>query len=389
MINVIVTENGRELKAYSITIRRRLPELSNDLTDLIISGEPNGFAFSPSRYTYHNVTVATTANAITFQPSAVAGLITVDGEFVTSGTTSNRILLYEIGVPRSVSVVVKESGKLPKTYVINVARRGSAPSNDLTSLEISGAPMGFVFSPGEYAYPNITVATTVNAITVKPAAISGVITVDGERVTSGTTSNLILLTEIGVPKTIEVAVEEEGRTPKVYTLTVTRRAREMSNNLSSLVISGDPVGFHFSSDTYVYPNITVATTSNSITLTPTAASGIITVDGVRVTSGTSSNQIFLYEIGVSRTVEVIVAEDGKTPWVYSVTVSRRYPTQSEDLMWLEMSGSPTGFAFSPSVYYYPDISVAPTCLCLSKHIGRGHNIHDNTKTCRRGRCDNR
>jgi len=67
---------------------------------------------------------------------------------------------------------------------------------------------------------------------------------------------------------------------------------------------------------------TVLTGISSVTLTPTAAAGVITVDGNTVTTGEASSSITLGAAGSNTTVTVVVTETSKAPVTYTVLVAR-------------------------------------------------------------------
>lgn len=101
----------------------------------------------------------------------------------------------------------------------------------------------------------------------------------------------------------------------------------VSNNLSALTgiqqEAGGALTFvpAFAAGTYTYVT-SVNTLSNWIKLTPTAALGVITVQGAIVSSGSQSGEIPLGGAGSLTEVKVIVTESGKAPKTYTITVAR-------------------------------------------------------------------
>ncbi|MHB8916827.1 MAG: S-layer homology domain-containing protein, partial [Desulfocucumaceae bacterium] len=108
--------------------------VSSDLTGLALSGNPANYAFSGSTYTYSGVTVANNVAGITVTPTGT-GTITVDGVEVTSGQASATVTL-EPGVARTITVVVTETGKTPRSYTIQVTR-ASGPIIAATATDLS------------------------------------------------------------------------------------------------------------------------------------------------------------------------------------------------------------------------------------------------------------
>lgn len=95
---------------------------SNNLSALTVS---NSGVFVPTfaagTYDYV-VTVLTGVSSVTFTPTASAGTITVNGNTVASGQASSAITLGSAGSLTLVTIVVTETGKVPKTYTVKVLR---------------------------------------------------------------------------------------------------------------------------------------------------------------------------------------------------------------------------------------------------------------------------
>ncbi len=72
--------------------------------------------------TTYVVTVLTAVTSITVTPTAAAGVITVNGAVVASGVASTAIALGSAGSLTTITVVVTETAKAPKTYTITVVR---------------------------------------------------------------------------------------------------------------------------------------------------------------------------------------------------------------------------------------------------------------------------
>ena len=68
------------------------------------------------------VTVLTGISSVTITPTALVGVITVNGCVVASGEASSAIALGSAGSVTEVTIVVSEPNKSPKTYVLYVAR---------------------------------------------------------------------------------------------------------------------------------------------------------------------------------------------------------------------------------------------------------------------------
>ena len=100
-----------------------------------------------------------------------------------------------------------------------------------------------------------------------------------------------------------------------------------SNNLSGLTGIEEEVGGAltlvptFAGGTYEYA-VTVNTASTYIKLTPAAASGVITVNGNTVSTGTETGEIPLGAAGSITTVTIKVKETDKIARNYTLTVMR-------------------------------------------------------------------
>lgn len=78
---------------------------------------------SPANAVYSYVaTVLTAVSSVTVTPTATAGVITVNGNVVATGQASSAITLGAAGSVTPITIVVTETGKIPKTYTINLAR---------------------------------------------------------------------------------------------------------------------------------------------------------------------------------------------------------------------------------------------------------------------------
>jgi predicted secreted protein len=105
----------------AVTLNRTL---STGLTTPFFALNPAGTnvpAPSGSAYVFVN-NQATGATSVTMTPTAAAGVITVNGAVVTSGAASSAIALGAAGSITDVTIVVQETGKVAKSYVVHVAR---------------------------------------------------------------------------------------------------------------------------------------------------------------------------------------------------------------------------------------------------------------------------
>ena len=147
-----------------------------------------------SNGTLGGTTTVTTLNGVAvFTDLTLAG--TVDTDFTLTFTAS--------GLP---------------TIVSNTITFANTP--DLTALVLSGTYSGYNFSRSTYLYTSVTVQSNVSSITVTPTG-TGTMKVNGSSLLSGQTSQPITLIA-GSPTAITVVVTEPDKSPKTYSLIVTR-----------------------------------------------------------------------------------------------------------------------------------------------------------------------
>ena len=81
---------------------------------------------APANAVYDYVaTVLTGISSVTCTPIATAGVITVNGNVVATGVPSGAIALGAAGSVTTITIVVTETGKTAKTYIVRVARAAS------------------------------------------------------------------------------------------------------------------------------------------------------------------------------------------------------------------------------------------------------------------------
>lgn len=101
---------------------------------------------------------------------------------------------------------------------------GYSASAGLTTFSLDG---GAVINPtpagNVYSYV-ATVATEIDKVKVTPTATTGTITVNGAVVANGQASGDIALGGVGSVTAITIQVTESGKTPKTYTVWVSRAA---------------------------------------------------------------------------------------------------------------------------------------------------------------------
>jgi hypothetical protein len=269
-----------------------------DLTDLWLSGIVFGFGFAPATYTYTGVTTPNAFSSVTVTPTG-AGVITVDGAVVASGSASAAIALTA-GVAKTITVVATEAGKSAKTYTITVTR-GTAPQATPT------------FSPAAGAVAPGTLVTITSA-----GADRIYYTTDG---TTPNSSSPMYSAPLAVspPMTLKALAVKAGYPDSAVGSAAYTQAA-VTADLTGLVLSGSPANYVFAPATYAYVGVTVVHAFSSVTVTPTGA-GTITVNGTTVASGSASAAIAL-TAGTAKTITVVATEAGRSAKTYTIRVTR-------------------------------------------------------------------
>jgi uncharacterized repeat protein (TIGR02543 family) len=173
-VKAIATASG---KADSIVASASYTQAASaDLTDIVISGAPGNFIFTPDQYTYNGLTVASGVETVTVTPTG-AGVITVNGTEVASGHASADIALTG-GVEENITVVATETGKSPKAYSIKITR-----AQPVASITKNGAPTNYdTLSAALAAAQNdtVTLLRDVTESVVLAATTDNTITIDGQ-----------------------------------------------------------------------------------------------------------------------------------------------------------------------------------------------------------------
>lgn len=306
----VTAADGATKSSYTITVNRASPAASSDasLSSLSLSAGGSAVALSPS---FASGTLDYSANVASKVASLTVAATPTDSGALVSGAGEAKLA---IGVNAITVTVTAADGTTKKTYSISVTR---VLSNDASlaslALIVGDSKLrlspDFVGSTTAYATkaPNAATSITVEAkATEKDATIDCPSTVD---FAAGKDDALIKIT----------VTAADGATKKTYSVAVVRVASGASTeaSLASLSLSqgGSDVYFgpSFSSDTVKYsvydnqPN-----TVTSLDVAATAAAGTIV-------SGTGS--VALHS-GVNAIEVVVLAADGATTKIYTITVNR-------------------------------------------------------------------
>jgi len=268
--------------------------VSENLTNISISGSPTNYSFLADTYIYNNVTVPYSTSSIQVTPTG-SGVITVNGKIVSSGQASESIALTPL-IEQTINVINTDDGNSPIVYSINITRNGVLPTPTFSTV---AGPIAF--------------GTTVTITSAGAEAIY--YTTDGSDPTTGSINQAVVPLVINSAVTIKaIAVKTDwGSSP----IAVAAYVQAHATDLTSLVLSGSPLYFTFSGSTYSYDSV-IQRGVNSITLTPTGA-GTIKIENVQVNSGSASGAISL-TTDVKKTVSVVISEPNKLDTTYTLNL---------------------------------------------------------------------
>jgi gliding motility-associated-like protein len=277
-------------------------------------------AFS-SGSTQYTATVLPGKTSVTLTPASpdAGAVIKINGVAVATGTASAAIPL-SVGV-NIINIVVTETDGLSQTYTVKIGRGEN--NAKLASVWATHGTFAPVFTAAVTSYAS-SVYNAISGISITPKTsdVNATVTINGTLVASGTSSALIPLAP-GANTIKMIVTAQDGITTQTYTL-VTTRALSSNANLSALglddpsvtktTVSGPDAGDYTASVHYTASNILVI-------LTTAISTSTVTVNGVAVISGSTSNPIPL-KVGANTITTIVTAQDGVTTKTYVITVTR-------------------------------------------------------------------
>ncbi|WP_167434103.1 cadherin-like beta sandwich domain-containing protein [Paenibacillus silvae] len=362
-VTIVVTAEDHSMKTYTVT---KAPSNDPSLKGLTLSSGTLSPTFFRGTMSY-TANVATSVSSLTVTPTVndSTATVTVNGTSVPNGTTSDPIGL-NMGSNTITVVVTAENGRT-FTYTVTVARGNQ--DADLSGLSLSDGTLSPTFTAGTTSY-TANVANSVSSLAITPTVSdsAATVTVNGLSVPSGTTSNPIGLNMGSNPITV-VVTAENGAT-KTYTVTVARGNQDA--DLSGLSLSSGTLSPTFTAGTTSY-TANVANSVSSLAITPTVSdsAATVTVNGLSVPSGTTSNPIGL-NMGSNSITVVVTAENGTTK-TYTVTVTRG--NQDADLSGLSLSSgtlSPTFTAGTTS--YTANVANSVSSLTITPTVNDSNAV---------------
>ncbi|WP_338554408.1 cadherin-like beta sandwich domain-containing protein [Paenibacillus sp. KS-LC4] len=325
-ITIVATETGKSAKTYVIKVTReqvaQATPTFNPAAGAVAFGTELEIISAGADHIYYTTDGSTPATA-------------VGGSTLEYNASAKPV----INAAMTVKAIATKTHNLDST--IASASYTQAATANLTDVELSGSPSGFVFAGGTYVYNGVTVANGVASVTVTPSG-AGTITVDGATVASGAASAAITLTP-GVERTITIVATEAGKSAKTYVIKVTReqvaQATPTFNPAAGAVAFGTELEIVSAGADHIY-----YTTDGS---TPATAVGGSTLE---------YNAAAKPVINAAMTVKAIAT---KTHNLDSAVASASYTqAATANLTDVELSGSPSGFVFAGGTYVYNGVTVA-------------------------------
>ncbi|MCC9065454.1 MBG domain-containing protein [Flavobacterium piscisymbiosum] len=272
-----------------------------------------------------------TASYSGFVNGDTSASLTTQPIIATIANTTSPVGVYAITVSGAVGA------NYNITYVTGVLTIVSPTDLNLASLTVNNGTLNPAFSPNVLSY-TVNVASTISSEAITAIADDPLakITINGITVQGGSPYTIALVP--GQNTVIIRVVGEDGITTKSYTLNIIRE-KSSTATLSNLTISEGTLNPVFESDINNYSAL-VKYDVASINVRPTTTDlgAKITVNGLPVSSGTSSAPVTL--IAGENIIETIVtAQDGITKETYTIIV---YKGISPDQLVVNNILSPNG-----------------------------------------------
>jgi len=300
-------------------------EYNVDLSNLEVSEGNLTPTFSPEDSVYllfldSSIQSFTLTPTVSFSQSKIQ----VNKTDVTSGSPSQSIGAMA-GKDTVIVQVSSNDDKVRRNYIVEVFKPTTSDSFnlDLFNLALSGGELTPVFSPSDTLY-SVYVPFDIKNIFLTPIAQDArvIITIAGDTVGTGSTSDPIPLI-VGINSVVIEVYSPDGKSSKRYLINVTR-GKENSYRLTLLKLEVsvgilDPV---FDSQDTVY-GVFVEYADSQISITPTSVdpSVVISVQGMAVESGLSSDPIDL-KVGVNLVNVRVSSPNNENHKTYTLSVLR-------------------------------------------------------------------
>ncbi|MBN2794645.1 MAG: cadherin-like beta sandwich domain-containing protein, partial [Clostridia bacterium] len=290
--------------------------------------------------------------------------VTINGTGVNNSQWSDASLVH-VGDNEFVIEVTAQDGVTKETYSLTIHRLPSSDAS-LSQLLTDEGSLSPVFSSGETSY-NLLVNNDVTQLTLTPQVQEShaILTIEGQRHNSGE-PYVVNGLEPGIQRTITLEVTAEDQvTTETYTINITR-ALSNNANLSHMIFDSGDLIPAFDKDTISY-TMSVANSVSVISVVPTVeeSHAVLSVNGIGVISGQSSQEISLVSGGTTQVNVVVTAQDG-TEKVYTIMIYRG-PSDNANLASLSLSSGVLVPEFSSATLNY-NVNVAHSVTGISVAI---------------------
>jgi hypothetical protein len=289
------------------------------ISNILVSAGTLSPSFGGTTFAYSS-TVANTINSLVVTPTGVDALatITINGTVVASSAASGVIAL-NVGVNTVTIVSVAQNGISSSTYTLSLTRLPGTNAN-LSALSLGSGTLHTTFSSSIPSY-TASVGNLTTTLTITPTLddITATVTINGVAANSGSPSAPVAL--IAGANTINITVlAQDGTSSKTYSVIV-NRALSSNTHLALLTVSTGALNPVFSAVATTF-TVQAANLSSTISITPSVAdaTSIVTVNGLTVTSGSSSGNITL-TVGNNTIPVQVFAQDGSVA-TYTITATR-------------------------------------------------------------------
>lgn len=280
-INMEVTaEDGITKKNYQLRVTRRASN-NISLTNLALTEGILSPVFDAKIFDYSS-TVPYHVDKISLIPTVQdsQATIKVNNEEVRSGSPSKPIPL-QVGTNSIVVRVLAADGTTSNSTQVTITRKGNSDAN-LSDLRPSVGGLSPTFRPEQYEY-SVSVPNHISTIHFTPVSSdkNALVTVNGNLVLYGESSNLLTLTE--GENLVSIVIKAEDGTMQEYKVTITR---EQSDNALLKTVEFTDVSLRsaFDKNTFSYqgtalPNVT----TTSVLAIPEDPKAKVTLNGEDIT----------------------------------------------------------------------------------------------------------
>lgn len=225
IITVVVQSvtDPNSVKNYVFTIYRSSDLFNPDLKTLVVDGAELYQTFDPGKTSYTGRVTPSQAYVVVRPTAYDYSSIKVNG--VSMGSSGYMLVNMATGINTITIEVTSQSGAI-KTYSIQLNRPAPNDNADLSSIVIGGKTytetgttyVGYV--PGN--------ATSVNVV-INASDLESTIDLDGQKITTGTSTNIYLKQDASDKFTITVTAPN-GTTKKTYNLFIIRQNSTNTSN---------------------------------------------------------------------------------------------------------------------------------------------------------------